>query len=235
MIKRIYSIEKLPANGIEAQKIRALWLAYGGEYEFCRFYSSESAVLCLFDGNIILHCDELCDYEEIAEFCAFSGANEVFCSENAGRNLAEQLGYNAEYLNVMKFNGNPVFCDTDHSPTLGEVYEIVSKAFGLPPDCFEQWYLDMSHRIRHNVSEVRRLDSSVLIIQHNINGEVLLSQVATFPEEQGKGNASRLIFAVCGEFLGKTIELICSDELISFYDKIGFVLKERKCSLTKNV
>lgn len=231
MIKRIYSLNCLPEQGVEVQKIRALWLAYGGEYDFCRFYSSENAIFCLFNRDVVLYSDESCNYEELAEFLSFCGVNEIFCSDYAGQELATHLNYELDYVNLMEYNGTPVSCVTDKSPPLSEVFEVIKKSFGLSSDCFEQWYLDMSHRIRHNISEVRMLDSSVLVVQHNLNEEVLLSQIATLPEQQRKGSASRLISAVCDEFPDKSIMLICSDELVGFYSKIGFELKGKKCNL----
>ena len=51
MTERIYTAEQLselPARGVEALKIRALFNAYGGSYEFCRFFRQGSTYLaCL--------------------------------------------------------------------------------------------------------------------------------------------------------------------------------------------
>ncbi|MDE6733452.1 MAG: GNAT family N-acetyltransferase [Oscillospiraceae bacterium] len=90
----------------------------------------------------------------------------------------------------------------------------------------------MSHRIRHNVAAARRLGDSALIIQHDLNGEALLSQIATLPSSQNRGNASRLISAVCAELSPSEVFVICEDSLKEFYRKIGFELAGYKAILT---
>ena len=57
MIKRAFSndeLSKLPNKGIEAQKIRALLMAYGTKYDFCRFYYSECFVFCEMSGSYVV-------------------------------------------------------------------------------------------------------------------------------------------------------------------------------------
>ena len=57
MTERIYSAEQLsglPAQGIEPNKIRALFLSYGGEYDFCRFFRQGSTFLAALDGSFVI-------------------------------------------------------------------------------------------------------------------------------------------------------------------------------------
>lgn len=119
----------------------------------------------------------------------------------------------------MRFDGVGKPYPVKNDPPLGEVYEVLKTAFDIE---FEPWYLDMSHRIRHGVSSFRMLEGSVLAVQHNLNGEALLSQIATLPEARRHGNASRLILSVCAELAGSAVYLVCGDELKGFYERIGF-------------
>ncbi len=234
MIRRILAGEalELPKNGVEAQKIRALWMAYSSRYDFCRFYTSENAVICVQDGDAVLCVTgESCDFDELAEFFTFCGVGEIFCSEDTGKRLGKLIGYKAQPVNVMRFAGEPVSAEMEASPPLQEVFGVIQQAFLLPDAAYEPWYLDMSHKIRHGVSKAYRLDGSVAIVQYHQNGEALLSQVATLPAERGKGNAAKLIKAVCAEYVGSAVKIICTDELIPFYRKIGFVEESKKCNL----
>ncbi len=236
MIRRVLDgeIPVLPEHGVEAQKIRSLWAAYSAKYDFCRFYCSDNSVICVQNGEAVLWCAENCgddDFDELAEFFRFCGAREIFCSKMAGERLGVLLGCKAQLVNLMRYVGKAESAKTEANPPLREIFEVIRSAFGLPDELFETWYLDMSHRIRHGVSEARRLGSSVLVVQYVANGEVLLSQIATLPSEQGKGEASRLISAVCADYPESKIDLICDDGLVGFYKRIGFVAESKKWNI----
>lgn len=235
MIRRIFDEEtlNLPSNAVEAQKIRALWRAYSAKYDFCRFFASENAAVCIQDGNAVVYMsdEDNCDFDELAEFFTFCGAREIFCSEKTGICLSKLIECKTQFVNLMHFSGDAVTADVEKNPPLQEVFEVIRQAFGLSDRLFEPWYLDMSHKIRHQVSEIYRLGSSVLVVQYHHNNEVLVSQVATLPFEQGRGGASKLIKAVCAEFADSVVKIICTDDLIPFYTGIGFIKESKKCNL----
>ena len=57
MIERIHSpkqLELLPQSGTEAQKIRALFNAYGCGYDFCRFFRHGGTYLAALDGSFVI-------------------------------------------------------------------------------------------------------------------------------------------------------------------------------------
>lgn len=221
MIRRVESaFANLPDSGILAQKIRALMFAYGTEYEFCRFYYSDDFFISELGGEFVvseIDCNPNCD--ELSEFFGFCGFSKIFCSKRVGERLPEHIRCKREIVNLMRFAGQGVMYETERNPPLSEVYKTLKLAFDIE---FEPWYLDMSHRIRHGISAVRRLGDSVLAIQHNLNGEALLSQIATAPQGRNKGNATRLIRAVCAELYPSAIFVLCRNELVEFYKKVGF-------------
>ena len=239
MIKRVYSDEelsRLPEHGVEAQKIRSLLLAYGTKYDFCRFYVSEDVIFCEMDGSFVVsEIGKAVDVEELADFFGFGGCSEIFCSNTLGKRLAEQLGCGYETVSLMKFCGE-VSETAEHGeinrpPRLDNVYVILKTAFDID---YEAWYTDMSHRIRHNVTSARLLGKSALMIQYDLNGEALLSQIATAPEARGQGNASRLIGEVCAELFPSEVFVICEDNLKDFYRKIGFEKIAEKLIITND-
>lgn len=236
MIKRAYSPEELsalPKNGVEAQKIRALLTAYGTKYDFCRFFVSESVILSETDGSFVLseYTDDP-NVIELAEFLSFHGFSEIFCSGTMGEQLTDRLLCSAENVILMRFCGEGVLSEAvNTSPLLDEVFRILKTSFDIE---YEPWYADMSHRIRHGVTSARVLDSSALIIQHNINGEALLSQIATLPEHRGRGGASKLIRSVCAELSESAVFLLCEDKLLPFYRGLGFKKTSEKMVLIRS-
>lgn len=233
MIRRVSSEDelfRLPKRGVEAQKIRALLNAYGANYDFCRFFVSDFYILCEMNGSFVVsEIAENGDVDELADFFTFGGFSEIFCAEKLGERLETRLCCNAKKVNLMRFCGEAECAEIEKSPLLDDVYEILKTAFDIG---YESWYADMSHRIRHNVAAARRLGNSALIIQYDLNGEALLSQIVTAPGSRNKGNATRLISAVCGELSPSEVFVICEDSLKDFYRKIGFELAEFKAILT---
>ena len=232
MIKRAKNpdeLKNLPEKGVEAQKIRSLLLAYGIKYDFCRFFTAKNLVLAQLNGDFVISDFGETDVGELAEFLNFSGFSEIFCSEKLGQGLGEQLCVKRENVNLMRFAGIPEKNEPENL-TPSDAYQIIKTGFDFE---FEPWYLDMSHRVRHGVSRFYGLDGAALAVQYNLNGEALISQVATLPDKRGKGYARRLVSAVCAELCESGIFVLCEDRLLGFYEKIGFVPEDKKCCLRR--
>lgn len=233
MIKRISAageLSALPPKGVEAQKIRALLHAYGTDYDFCRFFiHNGDSFLAEMGGSYVLCSGGKCDPEEVAGFLSFNGFSELLCNEKIGTQISAILGGRLSLINLMKFVGSAQDFKVERAPALREVYEIIGTVFGFE---FEPWYLDMSHRTRHGVARCLKLGGSALVIQHEINCEALISQVATLPAERGKGSASRLLSAACAELSGSEVYVLCEDRLRAFYEKNGFAFCGKLAQIT---
>lgn len=232
MIKRAKSPEELknlPETGVEAQKIRSLLLAYGTDFDFCRFFTGENVVLAQLNGDFVISDFGETDFGELTEFLIFNGFSEIFCSEYLGQALEKRLDVTRENVNLMRFSDIPEKNELEILAP-ADAYRIIKTGFSFE---FEPWYLDMSHRVRHGVSRLYGLDGAALAVQYNLNGEALISQVATLPEKRGKGCARRLISAVCAELHESEVFVLCEDRLLDFYGKIGFVPEDEKCCLRR--
>ena len=235
MIERIFGKDGLvsrDSRGIEAGKINALYQAYGTEYDFCRFYRQGNCVMSSLDGSFVIFDGGNADIAELADFFRMNGFAEIFCSETLGKALAEMLSVPYASINVMRFDGASVCpISFDSSPALSDVYSVISEGFDIE---FEPWYLDMSHRVRHGVSRCCLLeDKAALVIQHDINGEALISQVACRKAFRGQGIASRLVRAVSASLTPSEIYVICEDALIPFYEHCGFAFACKKTVITR--
>lgn len=232
MIQQIFEpceLSALPEKGIEAQKIRALYNAYGAKYDFCRFYRQGNSYISVLDGSFVLCLDSAADLEELAEFLQMQGFSDIFYSEAVGKALSDRLGRGFDIVNLMKFSGGSVSVEFDNEPSLSDVYKIISEGFDI---AFEPWYLDMSHRVRHGISKCCVLDSkAALVIQHDINGEALLSQVATLKAHWGEGLAKKLVTSVAASLSPSVVYVVCEDALVGFYERCGFEAIEKKCLL----
>ncbi len=234
MIKRIENeaeLSALPEKGIEAGKIRALFKAYGLNYDFCRFYKQRNCLISSLDGAFVI-CNETKYYPELAEFISMNGYSEIFCSEPTGKGLQPLLSAEMSRVNLLKYCGGwSNHLEITENPSLSEVYEILQEGFGIE---FEPWYLDMSHRIRHGITQCFTLDGiSTLTVQHNLCGEALISQVATKLNARGQGSATKLIQAVCERLSPSEVFVICEDRLLDFYRNAGFNFVCRKAILTR--
>ena len=220
MTERIYTQEQLsalPEQGVEAQKIRALFLAYGGSYDFCRFYRQADTYLAALDGSFVIAEQPGADYEEIAQFLCMHGFTDIFCSDETGNRLKPLIP--AEFTPGQLM----VYCGEKHGGfppecTPMEAWSVIGSRFDIP---FEPWYLDISHRVRHGVTRCISDGRATLVIQHEINGESLISQVCVLPEYEHRGIAGELVRSVSAAISGK-VQLICEESLCGFYEKCGY-------------
>ncbi len=232
MIERIYAQEQLsglPA-GVESGKILALFAAYGGEYDFCKFFrqsGSGGAYIAALDGSFVISGAERADFPELAQFLSIHGFADIFCSYETGERLRDCLVAEYTTVDLMEYAGGKSGAEPPER-TPSEVWEIIGSRFDIP---FEPWYLDMSHRVRHGISRCFSDGNAALVMQHSISGEVLLSQVCVRRECEGKGFAGRLLRAVCGSVPGR-VQVVCADELVGFYEKCGFVPVGKKYVVT---
>lgn len=192
MTERIYFAEQisgLPAQGIEPNKIRALFLAYGGEYDFCRFFRQGSTFLAALDGSFVIAEQPGADIEELAQFLALHGFMDIFCSEDMGQALIPLLSADFTPVNLMEYvGGKGGALPGDCSPS--DAWRIIGSRFEI---YFEPWYLDMSHRVRHGISRCISNGRAALVIQHELNGEALISQVSVLAEYERQGIAGALL------------------------------------------
>ncbi len=219
----------IPEKGAEALKIHSLFHSYGAGYDFCRFYCFNGGMLVALEKDYILYeTGKLSDsdFEEIGGFLSFYGFKTLFCSERAGISLKKFLAGKYNPVNYMRFNGSPLYEDINCDPNLSEVYAVLKTGFEIE---YEHWYLDISHRVRHGVSMCCMLGkSAALVVQYNIKGEALLSQIAVIPEERGKGVGERFIRSVCGLPELRNVYAICENRTLGFYLHSGFIRQERK-------
>lgn len=212
-----------------ACRILSQLLAYGTGERFLEHWvqledNEPRAVISRMDGNITIFCENADD--ELLEFIEAVGYNTVL----ADKKLFPQY-WSGEVL--MKFVGqtNIKLSDNiDLNPSIREVYSVLERCreenFEVPN--FDSFYPDISHRVRHNLSRILayRLEGKIIaccMTSAETNSCAIISGVACLPEYRGRGYAGELIAKIVKYLDNREIFVFCREELVGFYNRLGFV------------
>lgn len=227
-------------------RIAALLHVYGAEEPFIRAWISgedglPACALLLFGDTVILSRAGQADWEELSAFLhMLPGAERLLCDEETCR----ALGFPGEAAGpALRLEGtcSPPETPVEWDPSPRELYPVLQAAqgpgFTVPP--FEEFYVDLSHRIRHGTAlsaAVRREERLVACgLCAALTGQsALLSAVCTLPEERGKGCGGAVVRALARRLRedapGREIFLLREEQKNeNFYARLGFVPCGRWC------
>lgn len=228
MIRQVAEPDRLftasTVDGLYGRKIRALAKAYGGSYDFCRFYELDDGCAAVFNSGMTLCAGENADLRELADFIRL---NEIQSAEMPPA-LGEKLrldGYNRIERVLFDFMPGefPQAMQVDENPPLDAVFDVLRTSFSLE-NMYGLWLTDTSHRIRHGVSKVFLYKNTTATLLHSMDGFAFVGQVATLPESRGKGQARALLCWLENRLSRQGIraQLFAREERVSFYRGIGF-------------
>lgn len=222
LIKRIFDTDIKLSESYYGYKIRSLLNAYGTSYDFCKLYTNESGGTIL-TYNSTMIADGSFDESELDGFVQMLCPITVEVPANIHLTLGD------EYIKTERklFKApNGLTCNEDiavkHNAFIADCFPIISEAFGITE--FDEWYVDISHKIRHGVSDIYLYKSTTVTKAFDINGFVFLSHIATSKAERGQGNASKLIKKLCEKYEKecKDVYLYSKEERYTFYRSLGF-------------
>ncbi len=228
MIKRIYDgISERLTDSYYGKKIKAAFLAYGAAYDFCKFYACEGdgcwGTVHIYNFSMVI--DGNCDPEDILILANMARPVTIEVSSN----LALQLPDDYERRSRTLFMGKPGETDIRESDIVTdsnfeECYAILKESFENFGS-FDQWYVDISHRIRHGVSGLYLWNSTTVTKCFDIDGFVFVSGIATAERNRGKGCARRVLRCLAEKFEKerKNLYLFALEHRRTFYESIGFV------------
>ena len=222
-MKQIYDgIPELVTESYYGYKILAAYRAYGAEYDFCKFYSCGEGVVHIYNSSMVI--DGNVDLSELEMLIEMTKPVTIEVSSLSA--LRIDLAYQKH--NRTMFHLKPQETDVDATTVkvnsfTDECYKILSESFGNMGD-FENWYVDINHRIRHKVANLYLFDSTTATQQFNINGFVFLSHIATAEAARGRGTARRLLYFLAQKYKSEDCEayLWALDHRKTFYESIGF-------------
>lgn len=222
MIKRIFDTDIKLSESYYGYKIRSLLDAYGTSYDFCKLYTNEEGGTILTYNSTLIADGELDESE-------LDGFIEMLCPVTVEAPADICLDLSDEYVRTERslFKApKGSFCseeiDVKHNAFIADCFPIISEAFGITE--FDEWYVDISHKIRHSVSDIYLYKTTTVTKAFDINGYVFLSHIATASADRGQGNAARLIKWLCEKYEKecKEVYLYSKNERYTFYQSLGF-------------
>lgn len=218
-------------------KIASLALAYGLETTFAGFWIQTNekeritAVLSKLEDTAVLYAQNQADAEEIRNFLSIAGVQMLLYPPQRISLSRLVTQSNGPVMRLTAIPPQPVL-RVEHNPPLREMHALLCACAkpGFVPPSFPPFYVDMSHRIRHNTARTvgirtdGRLCSCACTISETEISAVL-GAVATHPKEQRRGLGKAAVSALSWELReeGKDVYLLRSqDENQLFYENIGF-------------
>ncbi len=230
MISSVLSSEIPLIGGTEAAlRIRSLARAYGDTGDIVRYYTDGmGGYMALFDGTAIWHT-AADTFDEWAEFFSFIPyVRAVRCAPDIGERIAKVWKCPCSTGQRMRYMGpRPLSQNAQSDIRLDDLYPLLCGGFpNMPP--FEDWYVDVSHRVRHGACHIACICqgnlpvSSAMMVAEADNG-VILGAVVTASEYRHRGLAGRCVLDLVRRFYGQDIYIApANTEVADLYARLGF-------------
>lgn len=212
-------------------RILATAQAYGLSEPFARFWTQEEgkAAICMLDDTVILDAGVDAEYDELKEFIRMTGADRVVC----GGEVAQKLGYPVVRRGqIMAYQNNSPsrLGDFERNPGVRELYSLISECETdtFEPPEFESFYMDMSHRIRHDTAAAvgMRFQGELVscaVCSAKTRDMAVLSAVCVHPQYRRRGYGHGALSAIVYLLRGKKVYILRAEkENEEFYRSFGF-------------
>lgn len=235
MIKKITDENLILSFGdkedIYSIRIKALVKAYSTSYDFASFYAlyNDDGIICAvisrLDNDFTVYHNRLTsrDELEISSFlCACTYSSVLTDDKISLANMAD-FDYGYVMKSTKKFELSAPFAEIDEYPKLMDLFDLES----YDKWDFNAWYVDLSHRIRHNTAKAYALKINDELVASGVfssiyNNSAILSSVLTQPPFRGLGYGSALVSKMIGDIRGDVYIMREKDKNESFYNKLGF-------------
>ena len=204
-------------------KIKSYFKAYGSNYNFCRFYKCEDAVIMIYNSTMVIDNSKVSD--EMISFIELINPMSIEIRCNDG--ITDLNGYNQHIRELFKFNNANKQINNNElkiNCCLDKIFAILKEGFGIKE--YDEWYVDISHRIRHNTANIYLYkDSVTATMQFNEDDFAFFSHIATSAESRGKGYARELLYILSGMIENQNSDayLFALEHRVTFYEEIGFI------------
>lgn len=207
-------------------RILALMKSYGTSYHFATFYrqiidGKITAVISKLDNDLTLALDEGFDNTELVRFFCVTGHASILCPSEFqfGAKYDEGIIMQSE----KKLNLPSIEAIVDEYPKLMDLYNFID----YENQDFKSWYVDISHRVRHNTAKAYTLNVDGFIVSSGILSSIfedkaVLSAVRTQDEFRNMGYASYLVSYICNDVRGCVYLMREANINESFYNRLGF-------------
>lgn len=207
-------------------KILSLFQAYGSQYSFCNFWvqsnnkNDVTAVICKFYSAITICTVAEADVDELCEFADTIGYTELISNIELFERSIQLNGVSKSCCGKGKINFD---ININLAKQCYNILNRETKEINLPE--LDSWYVDISHRIRHNSAFLFREDNGVAFcLLGGLN--VLINGIAVDAEYRKKGIGKRLIENISCTMPINNLSAICSNNVVGFYLNCGFKITE---------
>ncbi len=233
---RLLKAETLPSFEVNWQStyITSRYLAYGSDAAFAPFYIDEhNTVLSVLNGHGILYATQP-DIEEWTCFLAMHpDITTVTASAEIAKTLAITLQQPITGKKVMRLTTNlsvPTAAVTEQMPR--QIYPLLSEVFGSTMPAFDDWYVDVSHRLRHDNCTVagitwdgQTVSTAMTVAQ--TGQAVVIGAVATAQKARKRGFAAQCIAYLANKHAGKEIMISPKNPYAEqLYTEMGFTVTD---------
>lgn len=203
------------------KKIYSAYRAYGGDFGFCRFYSCGEGTVHLYRSSMVI--DGAVDAEDVTTLVQMTKPMNIEASGDTSLKLDGYRAVRRTLFRLVPKESNGDYLNVTCYPDMKRCFEILSEGFE-DMGRFDEWYVDISHRVRHGISELYLSGGTTVTKSFEVGGFVFISHIATERDARGKGSARRLLYRLAEKFEGegKTAYLFALDRRKSFYEAIGF-------------
>ncbi|MEE0264245.1 MAG: GNAT family N-acetyltransferase [Acutalibacteraceae bacterium] len=219
-----------------ATRVKGLLNAYGEYNGLCDVWyqlidDRITAYVVRYGGEFIADIQSGADFEEIINMCRIAGGTALLCKRI---NMGGMVGDVMKLTDIKSDNTQPcgdyTFSD---NVNLYEYYDILkankSESFAVPE--FEDFYVDLNHRLRKNTAYAVGLYSNEKLICCCVataldKTSAVIAGVATLPQYKKRGYGTAVVTQLCRQLTNKNITDIFlqrdKNENLKFYKNIGF-------------
>lgn len=211
-------------------RICALKQAYGLNAPFLRFFTDDQGSLAsIMDGFCVYHGVGQPNEEWLSFLRMHPDIRAIHASGEHADVMKEHFDAKSvlrgEVLGINNVSSNtPLHLET---PSITALYAFLTDNFETFPP-FEQWYVDVSHRVRHGCCHIAAIQRDGNIISSAMSVAetpriALIGGVATSPSHRGEGLATKCIADLLGVLPQATVLINPVNEYAAkLYKKIGF-------------
>lgn len=212
-----------------AIRIAAAYETYGVDARFLQLFADESRTrMSLMDGVAVLHAPDGVNEEWLCFISMQPDVRVVRTDAASAEMIAKQWHAAFKAGDFMSYYGDHTVTSIQPDDVRFEdLYTFLSDYFTLP--AFENWYVDVSHRVRHGCCHIASVvrDGQIACNAMSVaetTSDVLLGAVATHPQWRRQGLAAACIGYLIDR-LADTRRVHISpvdDRARRLYEKIGF-------------
>lgn len=219
-----------------ATRVKGLLNAYGEYNGLCDVWyqlvdDNITGYIVRYGGEFIADIQSGADFEEIINMCRIAGGTALLCKRI---NMGGMVGDVMRLIDLKSNNIQPS-CDYTFSDNVNlyEYYDILkankSESFAVPE--FEDFYVDLNHRLRKNTAYIVGLYNNEKLISCCVataldKTSAVIAGVATLPQYKKQGYGTAVVTELCKQLTYKNITDIFlqrdKNENFNFYKNIGF-------------